>query len=159
MSRRRRTEPTRRDEDGIVAGQHDVREKFAAPSAFASLQSFLTLSRHNCRTFEGVELPSPPAKFHFQEDSSLRASFPAVWAATDSVSRSRSGSERAGADASTAVGEEGSLGKEAYQLSIRLLREGASAGFAQVGTHASSSAMSEARQLKPSFSKQKIKIS
>ena len=131
-------------------GQSDVRAWSAASSAFASLQSFLTFSRDNCHTFEGVELPLPtwvtceitctPVGFNSQqlkapEDSSLRACSPAVWAATDR-------SKRAEADASTAVGVEGSSSKEAYQLSISLSREGASAGFAEIGTHTSSRAMS-----------------
>ena len=44
----------------------------------------------------------------------------------------RRSSERPWVEAQTAVGGEGSFGKEAHQLSIGLLREGASAGFAQI---------------------------
>ena len=66
------------------------------------------------------------------ENSSSRTCSPAVWAAT----------KRAGADADTAVGMERSFGKEVYQLSIGLLREGACAGFHQVGTQTSTDALS-----------------
>ena len=75
------------------------------------------------------------------EDSNPRVCSLGVLAATDSGSRSRSSSEGAGADANTAVVVEGSFGKEADQLSIGLLRARASAGFAQLSTHTSSSAI------------------
>ena len=76
----------------------------------------------------------------------MRTCSPAVWAAADSGSRSKSSCARARACAKTAVGVEGSFGKEAYQLSIGLLREAASAGVAH-----SSSAMSYARHHNPYF--------
>ena len=79
------------------------------------------------------------------EDSSLRTSSPGVWVAADSGSRSRSSSERAWADAKTAIGGGGSFGNDAYQLSFSLLREGASAGFAQAGTHTNFKRESQAR--------------
>ena len=136
---RRSAEPTRRNEDGIVA----------RPLLLSRpIHSLLTPSRGNCRTFEGVEFLSPtlvtcgasfstqasltPEQLKALEDSSVRACSHAVWAAADSGSRSRSSLERAWADAKTAVGGGGSFGNEAYQLSSDLLREGASAGFAQV---------------------------
>ena len=83
-------------------------------------------------------------RLHFRtiEDSSLRTCSPAVWA-----------------DAKTAVGRDGSFGNDAYQLSIGLFLEGTSAGFAQVGTHTSSSAMSYATHPNPKFSKQKVDFS
>ena len=42
----------------------------------------------------------------------------------------------------TSVGGGGSFGNDAYQLLVGLLREGASGGFAQVGTHTNSNVMS-----------------
>ena len=74
-----------------------------------------------------------------------------VWATADSGSRIRSSSKRARADAKTAVGGCGSFGNDAHQLSIGLLREGASAGFAQVGTHTNSCAMCHKRGTKTVF--------
>ena len=88
------------------------------------------------------------------KDSSLRACSSVEWAAADSGSRSRSSSERAWADTETAVGGGGSFGNDAHQLSIGLFREGASSGFAQVGTHTSSSEMSYARHQNPQFSQE-----
>ena len=76
------------------------------------------------------------------EDSSLRTCSPILWDVAYSGSRSRSSSERARTDAKTAVGGGGSLGNDVHQLSIGLLRKGASAGFAQVGTYTNTSAMS-----------------
>ena len=60
------------------------------------------------------------------------------------------------ADAKTAVGGGGSFGNDAYQLSIGLFRDGPSAGFAQVGTHINSKAMSSARHQNPSFRSKKL---
>ena len=70
------------------------------------------------------ERTNRPEKLKAPEGSSLRTCSPAVWAAADSGSRGRSSSERAWADAKTAVGGGGSFGNEAYQLSIGLFREG-----------------------------------
>ena len=86
----------------------------------------------------------------------MRTCSSAACAAADGGSRNRSSSERAWADAKTAVGGGGSFGKDAYQLSIGLFHEGASAEFAHVGTHTSSSAMSYARHQNTQFSKQEL---
>ena len=86
----------------------------------------------------------------------MRTCSSVVWAAADSGSRSRSSSERAWADAKTAVGGGGSFDNDAYQLSIGLFSEEASAGFAQVGTQASWSAMSFERHQNPNFRSTKL---
>ena len=132
---------------GSWQGLHDVWDRTAAPSVFWSLHSFLTWNCFHQRRSPATGHHQTQAGFISEqlkalEDSSLRTCSPAVWAAADSGSRSRSSSERAWADAKTAIGTEGRFGNDAYQLSIGLLREDASAGFAQVGTHGTSSAMS-----------------
>ena len=131
---------------GPRRGQRGTREQSAAPSSFSSFDTLIdnlssqvphTQRRGNAFTsvghLFGRRLHTGRFCFRTTEGTGGLRLAHMFSRCRGSNSRSRSSCERVWADAKTAVGGGGSFGKKAHQLSIGLLREEASAGFAQVG--------------------------